>query len=50
MFGILARSFHTATRIDPPRMTERPAKASKDWNAPRHWTKPSVATKVTRRP
>ena len=49
MFGILARSLHTATRLDPPRLTERPRREPKPWNAPRHWVKPAAPGKEPRR-
>lgn len=46
MFNVLARSFHTATRLDPPRLNERPPQEPKRWNAPRHWLKPAATTKT----
>lgn len=50
MFGILARSLHTATRMTPPSLTERPRREPRTWNAPRHWLRASTRTaKETRR-
>ncbi|MEM8730881.1 MAG: hypothetical protein AAGF79_13275 [Pseudomonadota bacterium] len=40
MFGILARTFHTATRIEPPHLPTTPPRATQLWRAPRHWFAP----------
>lgn len=38
MFGIFARTFHTATRMPVPDIEERRLPVARIWDAPRHWT------------
>lgn len=38
MFGIFARTFHTATRQPLPNIEERRMPVARLWDAPQHWT------------